>query len=90
MPITFSFGVQELPSEHSRSVLLHTRLEAQTASFLVHHGSGTAVAKTILKLLISKQTLFRWKKKFAGLGGACALAATTESAERSSGLRSVR
>jgi putative transposase len=30
--------------------------------------SGTSVAEIIGKLAISRQTFYRWKKRFAGLG----------------------
>lgn len=32
--------------------------------------AGTSVAEVCRKLSISEQTFYRWKKKFAGMGGA--------------------
>jgi putative transposase len=42
--------------------------EKQIAFTLRQAESGTSVAEVIRKLGISEQTLYRWKKRFAGLG----------------------
>ncbi len=42
--------------------------EEQIAFALRQHESGTAVSEIVLKLGISEQTFYRWKKKYAGLG----------------------
>jgi putative transposase len=43
--------------------------EAQVAFALRQAESGTPVAEIIRKLGISEQTFYRWKKKYAGMGG---------------------
>ena len=42
--------------------------EEQSAFALRQAESGTSVAEIIRKLGISEQTLYLWKKRFAGLG----------------------
>jgi putative transposase len=42
--------------------------EEQIAFALRQAESGTSVAEIIRKLGISEQTVYRWKKRFAGLG----------------------
>ena len=40
----------------------------QIASALRQHEAGTLVSGIVRKMRISAQTLYRWKKKYAGLG----------------------
>jgi DNA invertase Pin-like site-specific DNA recombinase len=43
--------------------------EKQIAFGLRQAESGTAIEEITRKLGVSEQTFYRWKKKFAGLGG---------------------
>lgn len=51
--------------------------EAQIAFALRQAESGTPVAEIIRKMGISEVTVYRWKKKYAGLGGGGASASQT-------------
>jgi len=44
--------------------------EEQIAFALRQAETGTAVAEVIRKMGISEQTFYRWKKQYAGMGGA--------------------
>jgi putative transposase len=40
----------------------------QIALALLQAESGTSVTEMVRKLRVSEQTIYRWKRKFAGLG----------------------
>ena len=42
--------------------------EEQIAFALRQHESGTPVVEVVHKMVITEQTFYRWKKKYAGLG----------------------